>query len=51
MKVSVDFLSDKVPFVYLKGELGTAKVGLLLLPEVVWFDNESDTDLSWKRLL
>lgn len=36
---------------YLKGELGTAKVGLLFLPEVVWFDDESDTDLSWKSFL
>jgi len=48
MYFSVSFLFDKIPIVYLEGEFGTAKVGLLLLPEVVWFDNESDTDLSWK---
>lgn len=36
---------------YLKFELRAAEVGPLLLPEVVWFDNEGDVDAGGKRLL
>lgn len=35
----------------LKGELCTAEVGLLFLPEVVRFDDERHTDLSREELL
>jgi len=35
----------------LKGELCAAEVGLLFLPEVVWFDDERHTDLSGEILL
>lgn len=35
----------------LKGELRAAEVCLLFLPEVVWFDDERHTDLSWEKLL
>lgn len=36
---------------HLKDELGAAKVGLLLLPEVVGFDDEGHMDLGWKGFL
>ena len=36
---------------HLKFELGAAKVGSLLLPEVVWLDDESDVDTRRERLL
>lgn len=35
----------------LKGELCTAEICLLLLPEVVRFDDERHTDLGWEKLL
>lgn len=36
---------------HLKFELRASKVGPLLLPKVVWFDDESDVDAGRKRLL
>lgn len=36
---------------YLKGELCTTEVRLLFLPEVVRFNDERHTDLSWEKLL
>lgn len=36
---------------YLKLELGAAEVGPLLLPEVVWFNDEGDVDAGWEGLL
>lgn len=36
---------------YLKFELRAAEVGPLLLPEVVWLDDEGDVDTRWERLL
>lgn len=36
---------------HLKFKLGAAKVGSLLLPEVVWLDDEGDVDTRRKRLL
>lgn len=36
---------------YLKLKLGAAEVGPLLLPEVVWLDDEGDVDAGWKGLL
>lgn len=35
----------------LKGELCTAKVCFLFLPEVVRLDDERHADLSWEKLL
>lgn len=36
---------------HLKLELRAAKVGSLLLPEVVGFDDECNVDAGWERLL
>lgn len=36
---------------HLELELGAAEVGPLLLPEVVRFDDESNVDAGWERLL
>lgn len=36
---------------YLKFKLGATEVGPLLLPEVVWFNDEGDVDAGRKRLL
>lgn len=43
--------SDAEREAYLKCELGTAKVGLLLLPEVVGFDDQRHADLGGEGFL
>lgn len=40
-----------VSVTHLKFKLGAAEVSPLLLPEIVWLDNESDVDTRRKRLL
>lgn len=36
---------------YLKAEFGAAQVGLVFLPEGVWFDQQRRVDVGGKRLL
>lgn len=38
-------------FSYLKFKLGAAKIGPLLLPKVVRFNDKGDVDAGWKRFL